>query len=201
MRDVGAHVNYFGEVNPGCYLLVQPRRMLKPWSGYCILSMVTETLSPFQVEWGNDRQLLHCQLLGALLVWVALVAPGFWENYRSVCHVDGLSLVTFKLAIKGCHDHQPDFGHWAKVFCLSKSVEAEVQGNGGSISNCWQVQWNVPERINCCWDTLAHLHVKMVQDGVEWNILKNLADNIRLEFSRKYCVNDASAWGGNDAWR
>ena len=42
-----------------------------------------KTLSPFQVERGDNRQLLHGQLLGALLVRVALVAPGF-QQWNSV---------------------------------------------------------------------------------------------------------------------
>ena len=36
--------------------------------------------------------------------------------------------------------HTPDFGHGAKVFSLGEPVQAEVQGDGGAVSNCWKIQ-------------------------------------------------------------
>jgi len=89
MRNIGTHVNNFWEVNSCCDFLVQSRRVLKP----------------FQVEGSDNREFLHCQLLCALLVGVALATP--------------------------------DFGHGSKVFSLGEPIEAEVQGDGSPISNCW----------------------------------------------------------------
>ena len=48
VRDVGTHVHYFGEVNPGCYFLVQPRRMLKP-----------EEENKMLMEWMSDPRICH----------------------------------------------------------------------------------------------------------------------------------------------
>ena len=54
--DEGRHVNDLGEVHPGGDLLVKSRGVFKP----------------FQMERGHHRQFLESQLLGALLVPVAM---------------------------------------------------------------------------------------------------------------------------------
>ena len=69
-----------------------------------------KNLSPFQVERGDNRQLLHGQLLGALLVRVALVAPGF---HRRNSVYKGLHTNTLAALEPGVDvlKYQPDLGH------------------------------------------------------------------------------------------
>ena len=68
--DEGAHVDDLGEVDPGGDLLVQPARVLEP----------------LEVEGGDHGQLLQGQLLGALLVTVAVGTPGdtILRDYQSL---------------------------------------------------------------------------------------------------------------------
>ena len=104
MRNIGTHVNNLWEVNSCCDFLVQSRRVLKPKTKYSKNIQLHEKIGgagepnpeddcsifraklhispynfikiqPFQVEGSNNREFLHCQLLCALLVGVALATP------------------------------------------------------------------------------------------------------------------------------
>ena len=81
--DEGGHVDDLGEVHPRRDLLVKSCRVFKP----------------FQMERGNNRQFLQCQLLGALLVPVTVRAAdlghaaemlGLSESLETVLETDGV---------------------------------------------------------------------------------------------------------------
>ena len=194
VRDIGTHVHYFGKVNPGCYFLVQPRRMLKP-----------EEENKMLMEWMSDPRICHlfkwkeattgnfCMVNCLVLSWceLHLLHLDFIEETQSI---KAFILNTLAALEPGVDilNYQPDLGHWAQMFSLSEPVQAEVQGDGGAVSNCWQVKRNVPKRIDCCRNTLTHLHVKLIEENMEifcktwqttsdWSLPVNIVSTIQVQ--------------------
>ena len=157
-----------------------------------------KNLSPFQVERGDNRQLLHGQLLGALLVRIAFVAPGF-HRWNSV--YKGLNTKYSCSSWTWCG--HPELPTWS--WTLSPDVQPEWTCSGRSPRRWWSRQQLLAGQEKCPKrDRLLSKHPYTPTCETYWgeygNILKDLTDNIWLEFARKYCVNNTSAGGRDDAW-
>ena len=157
------------------------------------------------VEWMSDPRICHlfkwkeattgnfCMVNCLVLSWceLHLLHLDFIDETQSI---KALILNTLAALEPGVDilNYQPDLGHWAQMFSLSEPVQAEVQGDGGAVSNCWQVKRNVPKGIDCCRNTLTHLHVKLIEENMEiflktwqttsdWSLPVNIVSTIQVQ--------------------